>query len=160
MGAGKSTAARLLAERWQRGVHVEGDVFRRSIVSGRQELTPLPTPEAFAQLRLRYRLSAAAADAYAEAGFNVVVEDVIAGPLLIEVAAMISSAPAQVVVLLPTAATIASRDAARGTPAYTMWEIQQLYGVFAFGTARVGHWLDTSRQTPEETVDEILGRLQ
>jgi len=36
--AGKSTVAQLLAARFERGVHLEGDVFRRSIVSGREEM--------------------------------------------------------------------------------------------------------------------------
>ena len=68
MAAGKTTVARLLAQRFERGVHLEGDVFRRSIVSGRVEMTPDPTTEALAQLRLRYRLAATVADAYAAAG--------------------------------------------------------------------------------------------
>src|SRR3954453_16850145 len=74
MAAGKSTVARLLASRFERGVHLEGDVFRRSIVNGREEMTPDPSPEALAQLRLRYQIAAAAADSYFEAGFSVVVE--------------------------------------------------------------------------------------
>ena len=58
MAAGKSTVAGLLALRFARGVHVEGDVFRRSIVSGRVEMTPQPAADSIAQLRLRYRLAA------------------------------------------------------------------------------------------------------
>ena len=69
MAAGKSTVARLLASRFDRSVHLEGDVFRRFVVSGREEMTPDATPEALEQLRLRYRLAAAAADVYFEAGF-------------------------------------------------------------------------------------------
>jgi adenylate kinase family enzyme len=72
-GAGKSTVGRVLAERFPRGVHLEGDVFRRSIVSGRREMTPAAPDEALEQLRLRYRLAANAADAYFEAGFAVVL---------------------------------------------------------------------------------------
>jgi cytidylate kinase len=64
MAAGKSTVARLLAERFERSVYLEGDFFRRSIVSGRVEMTPDASREAVEQLRLRYRLAAAAADAY------------------------------------------------------------------------------------------------
>jgi len=60
MAAGKSTVARLLASRFARAAHLEGDIFRRSIVSGRVEMTPEPSPEALAQLRLRYRLAATA----------------------------------------------------------------------------------------------------
>jgi hypothetical protein len=74
MAAEKSTVARLLAERFDRGVHLEGDFFRRSIVSGRVEMTPHASPEATAQLRLRYRLAAAAADTYSQADFTVVLE--------------------------------------------------------------------------------------
>ena len=82
MAAGKSTVARLLAGRFERGVHVEGDFFRRSIVSGRVEMTPDASPGAVEQLRLRYRLAAATADACFEAGFTVALEDVMAGDFL------------------------------------------------------------------------------
>ncbi|MFD9885204.1 AAA family ATPase, partial [Streptomyces alboflavus] len=40
MAAGKSTVAQALAERLPRAAHVRGDVFRRMIVSGRQEYEP------------------------------------------------------------------------------------------------------------------------
>src|SRR5918992_2762849 len=82
MAAGKSTVARLLGGRFERGVHLEGDFFRRSIVSGREEMTPDASAAALEQLRLRYRLAAMVADAYEGAGFTVVLEDVIAGPML------------------------------------------------------------------------------
>jgi GrpB-like predicted nucleotidyltransferase (UPF0157 family) len=134
MAAGKSTVARLLAARFERGVHLEGDVFRRSIVGGRAEMTPDPSPEALEQLSLRYRLAAAAADTYVEAGFGVVLEDVVAGSLLGDYRTMIRSRPCHVIVLLP------SVDG------------------FADSTPRVGIWLDTTNLTPEETVEEILAQ--
>jgi len=77
--AGKTTVARLLAEQFRRGVHLEGDFFRRSIVAGRHEMTPALEADALEQLRLRYRLPASAADSYVEAGFTVVLDYVIAG---------------------------------------------------------------------------------
>jgi predicted kinase len=80
MAAGKSTVAPLLASRFAQGVHLEGDVFQRSIVSGRMEMTPDASPEALEQLRLRYRHAASVADAYFESGFTVALEDVVAGP--------------------------------------------------------------------------------
>jgi GrpB-like predicted nucleotidyltransferase (UPF0157 family) len=129
--AGKSTVARLLAARFERGVHLEGDVFRRSIVSGREELTPDPSPEALEQLRLRHRLAAAAADAYFEAGFSVALEDDVPGPFVGDYRTMIRSRPCHVIVL---------DDG------------------FVGETPRVGLWLDTTHLTPEETVDEILAQ--
>jgi predicted RNase H-like nuclease/chloramphenicol 3-O-phosphotransferase len=155
MAAGKTTVGRLLAER---GVHLEGDIFRRSIVAGREEITPALSPEALAQLRLRYRLAASAADAYFEEGFTVVLEDVIAGPLLPEFLTLVRSRPLHVVVLLPPIETLAARETARGAAGYSRWSVDQLHEAFATGTSRIGLWLDTSHQTPEESVEAILSR--
>ena len=156
MAAGKTTVAQLLAARFARGVHLEGDLFRRSIVSGGEEMTPEPTTEALEQLRLRYRLAAQAADTYFDAGFSVVVEDVVAGPLLGEYRTAIRSRPCYVVVLLPSREVVAERDAGRQHTGYTAWRVEQLYDAFENETVRVGVWLDTTTLTPEETVDAIL----
>ena len=48
MAAGKSTVARRVAERLERGVHLPGDVFRRMIVSGRSDMTADASDEALA----------------------------------------------------------------------------------------------------------------
>jgi GrpB-like predicted nucleotidyltransferase (UPF0157 family) len=158
MAAGKSTVAHLLAARFERGVHLEGDVFRRSIVSGRAEMTPEPSPEALDQLQLRYRLAASAVDAYAEAGFCVVLEDVVAGPALGELRTAIHSRPCHVIVLLPSRDAIATREAGRDHKGYGAWTIEQLYEGFASSTPRIGVWLDTTLLSPEETVDAIVAR--
>lgn len=160
MAAGKSTVARLLASHFERGVHLEGDYFRRSVVSGREEMTPEPSPEALEQLRLRYRLAAAAADGYVEAGFTVALEDVVGGPLLIEYRAMIRTHPCHVVVLLPSAEAVFSRENGREDKGYIGgWTVERHYAEFVETTPRVGLWLDSTDQAPEETVDEILGAL-
>jgi GrpB-like predicted nucleotidyltransferase (UPF0157 family) len=158
MAAGKSTVARLLAERFERGVYLEGDFFRRSVVSGCVEMTPDVSPEAVTQLRLRYRLAAAAADAYCEAGFTVALEDVVAGGLLGEYRTMIRSRPCYVIVLMPSLEAVAAREAGRQKKGYTAWTVEELYEGFGATMPRVGLWLDTSDQTAEETVDEILAR--
>lgn len=155
-GVGKTTVARLLAERFARGVHLEGDIFRRSIVSSRSEPTPELTVEALAQLRLRYRLAAAAADTYAAEGFTVVLEDVIAGALLAEVGGIVRTRPFHPVVLLARPEVVVVRDAARPTSGYEQFSSEELYEHFANCTPRVGHWHDSSDETPAETVDAIL----
>jgi GrpB-like predicted nucleotidyltransferase (UPF0157 family)/chloramphenicol 3-O-phosphotransferase len=157
MAAGKTTVARLLAERFERGVHLEGDVFRRSIVSGRAEPTPELSPEALEQLRLRYRLAAAAADGYAAAGFTVALEDVVAGPLLGEFRTLIRSRLCHVVVLLPSLEAVTARETGRDDTGYAGgWTVEGHYDDFAHATPRTGLWLDTTDQTPEESVDAIL----
>jgi chloramphenicol 3-O-phosphotransferase len=158
MAAGKTTVARRLAARFERGVHLEGDSFRRSIVTGRQEMTPEPTPEALEQLRLRHRLGAAAADTYFRAGFAVALEDVIAGPALADYRSWIHGRPCHVIVLLPSMEAIAAREAERADKGYGAWTVEELYQGFVGDTPRIGTWLDTSELTPDETVDAILAR--
>ncbi|GIF67265.1 hypothetical protein Ais01nite_53000 [Asanoa ishikariensis] len=156
--AGKSTVAQALAERLPRSAHVRGDVFRRMVVSGRAEMSPVPSAEALAQLRLRYRLAAQVSDAYFEAGLTVVTQDVILGESLGEMVGLIKSRPLLVVVLAPRPAAIAEREAGRGKVAYGTFAIEQLERVLRDETPRIGLWLDTSEQTVAETVDEILAR--
>jgi chloramphenicol 3-O-phosphotransferase len=156
--AGKSTIAQLLAERLPQSVHVRGDLFRRMIINGRADMTPDPTSEAVRQLRLRYQLAATVSDAYFQAGFTVIVQDVILGSHLAEMTAMIRSRPLLVIVLAPRAAAIADREESRGKTAYGPWAIEQLDTALRHETPRLGLWLDTSGQTPAETADEILSR--
>jgi len=156
--AGKSTIAQLLTERLPQSVHVRGDLFRRMIINGRADMTPDPTDEALRQLRLRYQLAATVSDAYFQAGFNVVIQDIILGDDLAKMTAMIRSRPLLVIVLAPQAAAIADREERRGKTAYGRWAIEQLDTVLRHETPRLGLWLDTSNQTAAETADEILSR--
>lgn len=160
MASGKSTVAQALAERLPRAAHVRGDVFRRMIVSGREEMLPDPSPEALAQLRLRYRLSAAAADAYAEAGWTAVVQDVVLGGELARYTALVRTRPLYVVVLAPRPAAVAAREERRAKTGYGgAWTVRALDRSLREDTPRLGLWLDTSDQTPGETVDAILASL-
>ena len=129
--AGKTTVARLLASRFERGVHLDAAGFRQSIVRGRE----YTTPGAIDQLGLCQRLAAAAADTYVEAGFTVALEDAVVGPALGDYRTMIRSRPCHIIVLLAPGAVAAGGD-----------------------ETRVGIWLDTTLLTPEETVDEILAQ--
>jgi cytidylate kinase len=156
--SGKSTVAQLLAERLPRSVHVRGDLFRRMVISGRAGMTPEPSEEAVRQLRLRYRLMAATSEEYFRAGFAVVAQDVILGDHLTETIALIRERPLLVVVLAPRPEAVAAREAARDKTAYGAYTVAMLDDGLRRQTPRVGLWLDTSDQTPAETVDEILGR--
>jgi predicted kinase len=158
MAAGKSTVAELLARRLPRAVHLRGDVFRRMIVSGRAPMTAELTGEAWRQLRLRYDLAASAADRYAAAGFTVVLQDVVLGAELPALVERIRHRPLAVVVLAPRADVVAARERDRPKQGYGDWPVADLDADFRATTPRVGLWLDTSAQTPEETVDEILAR--
>ncbi|WP_326617567.1 hypothetical protein OG863_09230 [Streptomyces decoyicus] len=57
-------------------------------------------------------------------------------------------------------AAVEAREAARRKTAYGPdWTVLGLDGLLRDGTRRdIGQWPDTSRQTVDETVEEILGR--
>jgi cytidylate kinase len=156
--SGKSTIAQLLAERLPQSVHVRGDLFRRMIINGRADMTPDPASEAVRQLRLRHQLAATVSDAYFQAGFTVIVQDVILGAHLAEMTAMIRSRPLLIIVLAPQVSVIADREQGRGKTAYAAWAVAQLDDILRTETPRLGLWLDTSTQAPAETTDEILSR--
>ncbi|GAA2291696.1 hypothetical protein GCM10010149_43880 [Nonomuraea roseoviolacea subsp. roseoviolacea] len=158
MAAGKSTVAQALAERLPRSVHVRGDLFRRMIVNGRADMAPGDAGEATRQLRLRYRIAAAAADLYAGEGFTAVVQDVALGEDLGHLVSLITARPLRVVVLAPDAASVERRERERPKTGYGAWTVADLDGALRNGTPRVGLWLDSSRQSPAETVEEILAR--
>lgn len=158
--SGKSTVAELLAQRFERGVHVKGDVFRRMVVSGRAEMSASPSADGWDQLRLRYRLGAATADAYHAAGFSVVVQDVVVGHVLDEYVAAIRSRPRFVVVLAPRPDVVEAREAGRAKVAYRDGAptVDALDHALRHETPRLGLWLDSSDQRPDETVEEIIER--
>ncbi|WP_260478622.1 AAA family ATPase [Kibdelosporangium aridum] len=158
--AGKSTIAQLLAERLERSVHVRGDSFRRMIVNGREDMTPDPSDEAWRQLRLRYKLTAMACDEYFREGFTAVAQDVILGEPLSEMVHMIRQRPLLVVVLAPRPEAVLAREMGRSkADTYDQWTIELLDKGLREDTPKIGLWLDTSDQTPEQTVDEILSRV-
>lgn len=156
--SGKSTVAQMLAERLPRSVHVRGDLFRRMVINGRADMTPTPTEEAVRQLRLRHRLTASVTDAYFQAGFTVIAQDIILGEHLTEMTALIRGRPLLVVVLAPEAHAIEVREEKRRKTSYDKWTIRQLDDGLRRDTPRIGLWLDSSAQTAEDTVAEILVR--
>jgi chloramphenicol 3-O-phosphotransferase len=119
--------------------------------------------EARRLLDLRYRLSALVADQYAAAGFTTIVQDNIFGGDVVTWLQSLVGRPRHLVVLRPTVDVVARREAARtaatGKVAYRPGEftIEDLDDALS-ATPRIGLWLDTSRQTPRETVAEILAR--
>ncbi len=160
MAAGKSTVAQKLAERLPNSVHLRGDLFRRMIVNGQAEMGLELSPVALAQLHLRYRIAAAAADLYMAAGFTVIYQDIIIGPDLTEVVRFYSTYPLYVIVLCPNPTVVAAREANRHKTGYGAMVVDDLDRVFRTETPRLGFWLDNSQLAVDETVDAILTNLE
>lgn len=159
MAAGKSTVSQLLAERFSRAVHLRGDEFRRVVVSGRVDMSPHGDPEAERQLALRHRLTAHTANMYADAGFTVVVQDLFVGASLEPFLEQLE-APISLVMLAPDVSTVMRRESERVKTGYgDLWSISDFDLKVRTETPKIGLWLDSSQQTPDETVDEIIRRL-
>ena len=159
MAAGKSSVADLLAIRLPKSVHIHGDMFRRMVVNGRADMTPNPSPDAIAQLNLRYDLAAQTADRFAEEGFDAVVQDVILGKDLADFVKRIDSPERYLVVLSPSLSAQEWKEEQRTKDGYVHLSARVLDEVLRRETAQIGYWLDCSSQTPEETVEDILANL-
>jgi chloramphenicol 3-O-phosphotransferase len=125
------------------------------IVNNRREMRPDAGQDELDQLRLRYRLAAQAADSYAQAGFTVVVQDVVIGKMLNDFVSFVQSRPFYVVVLCPSTDAVKEREASRSKKGYGDWTVETLDHVLRSET-----WQDTSNQTPEQSADEILARMK
>lgn len=161
--AGKSTVADLLARQFERGVHVRGGQFSRWAVSGWSNPWDANQQEARRLLDLRYGLSALVATEYCRAGFGTVVQDNIFGEDVRTWLQAVTERPRYLVVLRPSVAAVLERDQGRqrvvGKIAYRPGETDAYQLDTLLGrTPRIGLWLDTSAQTPLETVQSILDR--
>src|SRR5215472_4971410 len=153
--SGKSTVARLLAERFDRGVCVSGDTIRAMIVSGRVDMRPDSGEEALRQLALRYAGALSVAHVFLNGGFDVVVEDVIVGPILREFLSLVPVPEFHLVFLYPDAAAIGRRERERRRVAYRpgRWSLGELQALLRQETDQIGLWLNTTGQSAEQTVE-------
>lgn len=160
MAAGKSTIARLLAQQFARGVHIEADVLQHMIVSGGQwagdSEAGEPEDETARQLRLRLKNMCQLGISFFEAGFTVVLDDIILGERWQHLQHDLDGYPFLLVVLAPHVDIVEQRDQnrpqstrGRAWAAYLDHELRQTM-------SGKGLWIDTSTQTPEQTVDDIL----
>ena len=160
--AGKSTVARRLAGRFARGAHIEADALQRMIVAGGvwPEEPSEPGPEAARQLRLRLKHMCLLGISFYEAGFAAVLDDIILGSRWAELRDELRGYPCALVVLAPRReVVIEQRDAQRGIrPVGANWAVY-LDEVLRATMAGQGLWVDSSEQTPEETVDAIVRGL-
>jgi len=160
MASGKSTISQLLAEKTDYSVHVRGDEFRRVVVSGRAQVTMNPSEEAIKQLRLRYKLAAQVAQGYYSAGFTTIVQDNYLGEETKYFIDQFSLTPIYMITLCPSVQTVTEREISRNKTGYVHWDVKSLNDSLINENPRVGLWIDSSNQTPDETVTEILSRYE
>ena len=161
MAAGKSTIGRLLAERFERGVHIEADTLQRMIVSGGVwvDRPGEPAGEAASQLRLRLRHLCLLGRSFFSAGFSTVLDDIIIGERWRELQDELKGLPFTLIVLAPSPEVVLRRDREREKTSQESDWISYLDAELRRTMTGVGLWMESSDQSPEETVQSILDRL-
>jgi predicted kinase len=162
MAAGKSTIAHLLAQRFPRGVHISADVLQQMIVAGGEWVTEpgAPSGEAARQLRLRLKHLCSLGRSFVEAGFVVVLDDIIMGDRWQQLQDELHDLPFSLVVLAPQRDVVLQRDQKRSKRTLGKAWAEYLDQELRTTMVGIGVWVDSSELTPEETVDYILQRLQ
>lgn len=157
-GSGKSTVARGLARRLERSAVVEGDYLQHHMtVRGLVGPGDEPSAEAERQLDLRWKNLAAVAANFHDEGFTTIVDSLVIPRLLAGFRAAVAPRLVAYVHLDPDRATGLDRDAGRGAK-----RIGDRYDYVAaeFGPLReAGPWIDSTHQTPEETVAAVAAAL-
>jgi tRNA uridine 5-carbamoylmethylation protein Kti12 len=160
-GAGKTTAARVLAGRSERAVHVESDRFFDFIRSGFVEPWRRESAE---QNAVVMRIVAGAAAAYASAGYFTIVDGIVLPRFFFEplrdsirdagheVAYAVLRAPLDVCV---------ARAGARGSqPLADPQVVERLWHDFADLGPLSRHAVDVDTEDPQATADLLYARLQ
>ncbi len=155
-GAGKSTVAEALAERYDRVAHIDVNAVRRMVTAGR--VAPWrQDAEWERQHRLAVRNAACAARNFVADGVGVIVDDVVLPESLGWYLQELRQADARVhlVRLLPTLDVCEARDAARkGERTRAGW-IAEVYRWFRAAGDFAGAAVDSTVLSPYETADRV-----
>ena len=162
-GAGKTTVAALLARRFDRGVQISADALQKMIVSGAEwpandglDGERKVVGDAGDQLRLRLHNACLLARSFYDAGFTAIIDDIIVGDRVPHLIEELGDLEFFFVLLAPSIEAVRDRERLRGTELWREWE--WLTESIPNTTSPIGLWLDSSHQTAEETVDEIMRR--
>jgi hypothetical protein len=164
-GAGKTTAGRLLADRFARSVVIEGDLLQGWIVAGNVWPGQVPADESSRQIELNMRNQRLVARSYAEAGFTAIVDYVIVTRRALDgYRAALAGLDVHLVVLHPGAAIVIAREAEReksrrhrAVHGRTIGEhFAHLETPLVAELGGVGLWLDTADLSPDATMNRIV----
>lgn len=161
-GSGKTTVARLLAERIGRAVHLESDCFFHFIVSGYVEPW---TPESHGQNTTVMQIVGDVAVAYKRAGYHTIVDGIILpGGFFEQLRDSIGASGFDVAyaVLRPPLGVAVERAANRRSSRLSDADVvEQLWNELCDLGTLEHHVIEIpERQTAEETADMVAQRLQ
>lgn len=159
-GAGKSSVCRALATRFDRAAHIETDLITDLVLSGREYPAAAGQPrndEGERQLLLRERNTCVLARSLHAGGVVPVIDDVITVvPRVQRYRARLAGLPFVFVVLAPHFDVVMERDRLRDKQ--WAWTFRHLDPELRRTFVGEGMWVDSSIQTLDETVDEVMRR--
>lgn len=159
-GAGKSTVARALAQRFDHGIHIDIDKIRLMVASGIALHQPgIDNPEVARQLRIAHVAAGQMAKTYADEGFAVIADHCSHVPFINAFLDQVKTAT--VVALRPNLTVNQTRNLLRSSHGVNFASlkpvIEMLYESLPHEYAEANiPIIDTTVLTVEETVDQIL----
>ena len=157
-GAGKSTVARALADKFDRSVLVAGDAFLGFLARG--AIAPW-LPAAHRQNEVAVRAAAAATGRFVAGGYNTVYDGVLGPWFLADFAAEAAVGHLHYAVLLPSVERCVDQVATRSGHGFTDEDAtRHMHRQFARANIDQRHVLADPISPPDETASEILKRVQ
>lgn len=161
-GAGKSTVSRMLSEHFERCALIEADVVRHMVKTGMA--SPFEeTVESEKQLKLGVKNICSLSRNFAKEEFTVIIDDVVSTTERLDLYfEQLKGIDLRVFLLLPDETTVEKRDLERSEGDQMGERALILHKRFQDLIASEQRWevLDSSNQSPEQTVDELLRRLR
>lgn len=156
-GAGKTSVAEALCQRYDRTAHIDIDVVRAMVRMGAAKPWG-PEAEAERQRRLEARNVCALARNFVGALFGVFIDGVI-GPLGLDIyRPLLRGMPVHFVVLLPSLEETLRRDRLRPGSHVLSERLHIIHADFAKAGRFAGEIIDNTSLTVEETADVIMER--
>ncbi len=163
--SGKSTIAKALMQRFEKGVHIPVDDLRRMVVSGLSDMSFEVSPATLEQLRLAREATSSMARIYSDNEFAVAIDDFWYGNKPDEVYCQKIGQRIRRVLLLPDLEATLQRLYSRNPDEGSFKQILEA-AIRQLHTDIVAHpktnWLviDSSQLSVEATVDIILERKE
>ncbi len=155
-GSGKSTLARVLAARFARAVHIEGDALQTCIISGSVPPGASPQAEEQRQIRLNVRNQCLLARSFAEEGFVAVIDYILVNRERVrEYSEALRGLDVHLVTLAPPVQIALERDLKRAEKHVAAQWVHLREQIEAELTG-LGLWVDNSELTAQQTVDHVL----
>lgn len=162
-GSGKSTTARALCLRYPKAVHVPVDDLRAFVLSGVASPLTEWTAETARQFALSRKAASTLAADYSDAGFAVVIDDVVREADMDQFVPYLHGRPARKVVLVPSLEVALARNLNRTNksfdPAILESHTRRLYPMLVDGCRPEDGWLvvDTTDSDPKAAASALLG---